>query len=111
MNNLTYKEYIKLLELKKDGKLNKPIFIDFYADWWGPCRIFKQVLDIVSSELSSEVDFYKVDIDKELELANEFSVRSVPHLIFMRNNDKADSYHRGTVDIDTLRSWIKSRLL
>ena len=33
MNNLTYKEYIKILELKKDGKLNKPIFIDFYADW------------------------------------------------------------------------------
>ena len=82
MNDLTKEE---LMNIYNEGKnlTDKPIYIDFYADWWGPCRMFKQVLDEVSPEYSSKVDMYKVDIEKETDLAIKFGARALPYMVFI----------------------------
>ena len=82
MNNLTQD---KLDTIFKDGKniSGKPIYIDFYADWWGPCRMFSSVLNEVSPEYSSKVDMYKVDIEEETDLAISFGARALPYMVFI----------------------------
>lgn len=61
---------------------SRPAIVDFYATWCGPCRTLAPILEELSEEYAGEVDIYKVDIDREQELAAAFGVRSVPTLLF-----------------------------
>lgn len=62
---------------------SRPAIVDFYATWCGPCRTLAPILEELSEEYAGEVDIYKVDIDREQELAAAFGVRSVPTLLFI----------------------------
>lgn len=62
---------------------SRPAIVDFYATWCGPCRALAPILEELTEEYAGEVDFYKVDIDREEELAAAFGVRSVPTLLFI----------------------------
>lgn len=62
---------------------NKPAVIDFYASWCGPCRVLLPILGELSDEYAGKVDIYKVNIDKEEELATLFNIRSVPTMFFI----------------------------
>ena len=64
MKNLTKEELMKIYS-EGENLTDKPIFIDFYADWWGPCRMFSSVLDDVTPEYKSKISMYKVDIEEE----------------------------------------------
>ena len=68
-------------ELKFLGK--KPVLIDFYATWCGPCRVLEPILDELYTEYNGEVDIYKVDTEDEMELAAAFGVMSLPTLLFI----------------------------
>ena len=65
----------------------KPVLIDFYADWCAPCRAMKPVLDDLKAKMGESVDIYKIDVDKNQELAQQYSVRSIPTLILFKNSD------------------------
>ena len=64
----------------------KPVLIDFYADWCGPCRMVSPIID----EIAEEYDEYlvaKVNVDRESELAGQFGVLSIPTLVVMRGGE------------------------
>lgn len=65
----------------------KPVLIDFYADWCAPCRAMKPVLDDLKAKMGESVDIYKIDVDKNQELAQQYAVRSIPTLILFKNSD------------------------
>ena len=65
---------------------DKPVLLDFYADWCGPCRAFAPVLAEVAAE-RNDVVFGKVNIDHDIDLAKTFKVRSVPTLVLMDKGD------------------------
>lgn len=67
---------------------SRPAIIDFYATWCGPCKALAPLLEELSEEYAGKIDIYKVDIDKERELAAAFGVRSVPTLLFVPMDDK-----------------------
>lgn len=62
---------------------DKPCIIDFYADWCGPCKIVAPILEELSSEYQGKIDIYKVDTEKEQELASAFGIKSIPSLLFV----------------------------
>ncbi len=66
----------------------RPVLIDFYASWCGPCKMLSPVLEEVSAEYDGKVDIYKIDVDKEQRLADYFDIRSIPTLIAITKDSK-----------------------
>ncbi|MCH4147417.1 MAG: thioredoxin [Prevotella sp.] len=64
-------------------KGERPAIVDFYATWCGPCKMTAPVLDSLAIEYAGRVDFYKVDVDKQPELASTFGIQSIPALMFI----------------------------
>ncbi|MBD9178839.1 MAG: thioredoxin [Odoribacter splanchnicus] len=62
---------------------DKPALIDFYASWCGPCKMVAPILEELAEEYGDRVDIYKVDTEKEQELAAVFGIRSIPSLLFI----------------------------
>jgi len=59
-----------------------PCLIDFYADWCAPCHIASPILEDLARKYAGEINIYKVDIEKEKELASVFGVQSIPTFLF-----------------------------
>lgn len=62
---------------------NKPVIIDFYADWCGPCRIASPILEEVAREYEGKITVYKIDTEKERELASVFGIQSIPAFLYI----------------------------
>ena len=67
---------------------DKPCVVKFYTDWWGPCRTLSPILDELTNDYKGKVDFYKVNIEKQTDMAAMFGVRSVPTIVMMSKNTK-----------------------
>ncbi len=61
----------------------RPCMIDFYADWCGPCKMVAPVLEELAKEYEGKLDIYKVNTEKERELAGIFGIQSIPSLLFV----------------------------
>jgi thioredoxin 1 len=74
-------DYEKEKEWKYRGAL--PAIVDFYADWCGPCKMVAPILEKIAAEYAGKLNIYKVDTDKEQELAGAFGIQSIPSLLFI----------------------------
>ncbi len=66
-------------------KSDKPVLLDFWAPWCGPCRVLGPVVEEVAGEKADSVKVGKVNVDEQPELAEAFGVVSIPTLVFMRD--------------------------
>ena len=69
----------------------RPVVIDFYATWCRPCKMMSPIVEQLAKQYAGKVDFYKVDIDQESELASVFGIQSIPTFLFipMKGNPTA----------------------
>ena len=65
---------------------DKPVLLDFWAPWCGPCRMVAPVLDEIAAE-RPDVKVAKINVDEEAELAGQFSVFSIPTLVVIKNGE------------------------
>jgi thioredoxin len=63
-------------------KGNLPCLIDFYADWCAPCRITSPILEELAKEYSGRINIYKIDVQKEQELASVFGIQGIPAFLY-----------------------------
>jgi len=80
----TFRE--KVVDYKNDSDWNfkgdKPCLVDFYADWCAPCRITSPILEDLAKEYQGQIHVYKVDVDKNRQLAAAFGVRGIPTFLY-----------------------------
>jgi thioredoxin 1 len=114
MENLTkevFKEKVFDYENNKEWKFEgeKPCIIDFYADWCAPCRALTPVMQELSEEYQGKVDIYKIDTEKEQELAGMFGIRSIPSILFVPL-DSQPQMATGALPKETLQKAIEDVL-
>ncbi len=64
-----------------------PVFVDFWAEWCGPCRSVSPVVEELSTEYDGKVDFVKINVDENGELAQKYNVFSIPTLAIFKNGE------------------------
>ena len=81
----TFKEKVFDFEANKEWKFKGeiPAIIDFYADWCGPCKRVAPIMEELAKEYDGKVKIYKIDTDKEKQLAGMFGIRSIPSILFI----------------------------
>ena len=85
--NLTKEAFLEKVfnfEVNKEWNFegDRPVLIDFYADWCGPCKSLAPVLEQLSEEYEGKVDIYKINTEQEQELSAAFGIRSIPSMLF-----------------------------
>lgn len=63
----------------------KPVIVDFYADWCGPCRMMPPILKDVKTALGEDVEIIKIDVDRNSQLAGSLKIQSIPTIIIFKN--------------------------
>lgn len=114
---LTLKDFNeKVYDLNQEGDDwkylgDKPAIIDFYADWCGPCKMVAPILEELAEEYDGQIYIYKVDTEKERDLAAAFAIRSIPSLLFIPADGSQPQMARGAMPKKDLKEVIDEVLL
>ena len=87
-------------------KTSEPILVDFSAEWCGPCKQLKPILEQLKSKIGDSAKIIKIDVDKNKSLSVQFQIRSVPTLILFKVG-KSVWRQSGVVPANTLEGIIK----
>lgn len=87
----------------------KPVLVDFWADWCVPCQMFAPILGEFEKEHESEIIVGKVNVEKEMKLARKYRVFSIPNLVLFKNGEAVDT-SAGVMEKEELAAWVSKNL-
>ena len=86
----------------------KPVLVDFWAVWCGPCKMLGPIIDQLAEEVGDQAKVGKVDIDQNSELATKFNIRSIPTMLILKNGEIKDQIVGSGIDKDELKEKLLS---
>ena len=113
LTKTTFLEKVMNFEKNKDVWVyegDKPCIIDFYADWCKPCKLIAPIMEELAVEYAGQICIYKVNTQKEPELAAVFGIRTIPSVLFCPMKDKPQMA-QGVLPKETFKQVIDSFLL
>ncbi|MBR3255178.1 MAG: thioredoxin [Clostridia bacterium] len=87
-------------------KEEKPVIVDFYAEWCGPCKMMSPIIDGIAEELGESVKVGKVNTDENMNLAQQFNIMSIPTIMVFKNGNVAKTFI-GVTSKDEILSAVK----
>ena len=114
IKNITKAEFEAFYNPVADGekavyKGKKPAIVDFYADWCGPCKRLAPILEEINKEYGGKIVIYKVNVDKEKELAQQYAIRSIPTIFLFAKGAKPAAI-QGLPTKEELKKYIEEHL-
>ena len=79
LSDATFDEHVKVAE--------KPVLVDFWAEWCGPCKVIAPILEEISTEQGDKIEVAKLNIDENLDVTRRFDVMSIPTLILFKDGE------------------------
>ena len=90
-------------------KSEKPVLVDFFATWCGPCRQMLPIVTELSEEMEKDVKIVKLDVDEAGEIAEKYEIQSIPTMILFKNG-QVKATRNGASTKSELEDWLKSNL-
>jgi thioredoxin 1 len=76
--------------IKKIINSGKPVVVDFWAEWCGPCRMVGPIVEELAKEFDGQVVVGKMDVDENVETPNEYGIRNIPTILFFKDGQVVD---------------------
>ena len=88
---------------------DKPVLVDFWAEWCGPCKMIGPVLEELAIEMGEKIEIVKVDVDSNSQTAMNYAVRSIPTLIIIKDKSVV-AQHIGAASKAQLENFINQNI-